>query len=98
MDLGLTGRACIVTGATRGIGLATRRLLEAEGARVLGVARSGSDLDLDVTAPDAGERAVAACLERHGALDVLVNGAGTSSVRSLEQLTDEDWQLQRELH
>ncbi|HEX2016115.1 MAG TPA: SDR family oxidoreductase [Solirubrobacteraceae bacterium] len=39
MDLGLTGRRCLVTGASRGIGLATAALLYAEGARVLMVAR-----------------------------------------------------------
>jgi len=41
---------------------------------------------------------VAACVERFGAVDVLINNAGTSFVRPLEQLTDEDWQLQWELH
>ena len=40
MDLGLKGRACVVTGASRGIGLATARLLCGEGADVLLVARS----------------------------------------------------------
>jgi 3-oxoacyl-[acyl-carrier protein] reductase len=39
MELGLTGRACVVTGASSGIGLATARSLVAEGARVLLVAR-----------------------------------------------------------
>lgn len=32
MDLGIDGRACVVTGASRGIGLATARILSAEGA------------------------------------------------------------------
>ena len=58
----------------------------------------GEPLALDVTAVDAGERAVRACLERFGRIDALVNGAGTSAVRSLEQLTDEEWQAQWELH
>jgi 3-oxoacyl-[acyl-carrier protein] reductase len=40
MDLGLAGRACVVTGAGRGIGRETARLLCAEGANVLLVARS----------------------------------------------------------
>src|ERR671914_697883 len=54
MNLGLEGRVCVVTGGTRGIGAATARMLAQEGARVLTVARSGGDLQLDVTAPDAG--------------------------------------------
>ena len=44
MDLGLTGRACIVTGASRGIGLATARRLSAEGALVLLAARGEEGL------------------------------------------------------
>jgi 3-oxoacyl-[acyl-carrier protein] reductase len=99
MELGLAGKACIVTGATRGIGLATTHLLVAEGARVLPVARSGDDVfHADVTRPEDAERIVAACAERFGAVDVLVNNAGTSYVRSLEELTDADWQSQWELN
>ena len=99
MQLGLEGKACIVTGATRGIGLATVRLLEAEGARVLAVARSGDDaLHADVTEPADAERIVAACVERFGAVDVLVNNAGTSFVKPLDELTDDDWQGQWELN
>lgn len=45
MDLGINGRACIVTGASSGIGLETARLLVAEGAGVLMVARSGERLE-----------------------------------------------------
>ena len=112
MDLGLADKACIVTGATRGIGLATARVLAGEGARVLLVARDEqqgarvasqlgdgcSFLSADVTVPADGDRIVAECAERFGAVDVLVNNAGTSSVRSLEELSDEDWQTQWELH
>jgi 3-oxoacyl-[acyl-carrier protein] reductase len=39
LDLGLNGRTCVVTGASRGIGLSTAKMLCAEGARVLLVAR-----------------------------------------------------------
>jgi len=113
MDLGLHDKACIVTGATSGIGLATARLLCKEGARVLFVARDEVRLQralqqgpgmqaqafaADVTDARAGERIVAACVEHFGAIDVLINNAGTSFVRPLEELTDEDWQLQWELH
>ncbi len=95
MDLGLEGRVCVVTGGTRGIGAATARMLSQEGARVLTVARRGADVELDVTAPDAGERLLGACPEPPWAL---VNNAGTSQARALEDLTDADWQEQWELH
>jgi len=111
MELGLGGRACIVTGASQGIGAATARCLSAEGARVLLVARDEGRLaavaaecpgsavqSLDVTDPEAGRRAVGACEQRFGAIDVLVNNAGTSRVRALDELTDSEWQEQWELH
>jgi NAD(P)-dependent dehydrogenase (short-subunit alcohol dehydrogenase family) len=95
VNLGLEGKLCVVTGATRGIGAATARMLAQEGARVLSVARHGADLELDVTAPDAGERVLEACPETPWAL---VNNAGATRARTLEQLTDADWQAQWELH
>lgn len=95
MDLGLDGRICVVTGATRGIGAATARMLAQEGARVLSVARNGAELELDITDPDAGERVLAACA---GTPWALVNNAGGSRARPLEELTDDDWNEQWELH
>jgi NAD(P)-dependent dehydrogenase (short-subunit alcohol dehydrogenase family) len=95
VNLGLEGRICVVTGATRGIGAATARMLSQEGARVLSVARQGADLKLDVTARDAGERVLEACPSAPWAL---VNAAGTSRARPLEELSDGDWQQQWELH
>jgi 3-oxoacyl-[acyl-carrier protein] reductase len=95
MNLGLEDRLCVVTGGTRGIGAATARMLAHEGARVLTVARRGADVELDVTAPDAGERLLAAC---ESAPWALVNNAGISRARPLEELSDADWQEQWELH
>jgi 3-oxoacyl-[acyl-carrier protein] reductase len=95
VNLGLDGRICVVTGATRGIGAATARMLSQEGARVLSVARSGAALELDVTAPDAAERVLDACPATPWAL---VNAAGGSGTRPIDELSDADWQAQWELH
>jgi 3-oxoacyl-[acyl-carrier protein] reductase len=113
MDLGIEGRSAIVTGASRGIGLATARMLAGEGARVLLVARDqealleaagsieGGEVDTiaaDVTDPEAPRRIVAECERRFDHVDALVNNAGTSQARPLDRLTDEEWQQQWELH
>jgi 3-oxoacyl-[acyl-carrier protein] reductase len=95
VNLGIDGRVCVVTGATRGIGAATARMLAQEGARVLSVARQDADYELDITDPEAGERLLAACPETPWAL---VNNAGATQARRLEQLTDADWQAQWDLH
>ena len=97
MDLGLSGKACVVTGASRGIGAATAELLEREGARVLAVSR-GEGFQADVTEPGAAERVVDECERRFGAIDVLVNNAGTSAAKGLQELEDGDWQAQWDLH
>ena len=87
-----------MTGASRGIGAATARLLEEEGAQVLRVSRGSDDFECDVTVPGAGERILAECLDRFGRVDVLVNNAGTSRAAPLEELTEDDWQGQWELN
>jgi NAD(P)-dependent dehydrogenase (short-subunit alcohol dehydrogenase family) len=97
MDLGLSGKACIVTGASSGIGAATARILQDEGGDVLGVSRSG-EFAVDVTEPDAAEHIVAECERRFGRVDVLVNGAGSTRNATLQDQPDEDWQEQWELN
>lgn len=112
MDLGLGDKACIVTGASRGIGLATARMLAAEGASVLLIARDAEalraaaepcgdrarTLAIDVTDPAAAERAAAECTRAFGGVDVLVNNAGATEARPMDELTDAEWQAQWDLH
>ncbi|MCB9560407.1 MAG: SDR family oxidoreductase [Kofleriaceae bacterium] len=60
MDLGLAGKACLVSGASRGIGRAIALGLAAEGARVCGVARGAADLEVlagELAAAGAGPHA-----------------------------------------
>lgn len=113
MDLGLSGRACIVTGGSAGFGYAIAERLVAEGASVLLVARGLQRLEeaadalrgarvetfaMDVTNPDAARQIVARCRQRFGRLDVLVNNAGGTKVAPLDELTDQDWQDQWAQH
>jgi 3-oxoacyl-[acyl-carrier protein] reductase len=63
--------------------------------------KAGADahgVALDVTAPDAAERLLETATDRFGGLDALVNNAGTSANRPLEELSDDDWQAQWELN
>src|SRR5215218_1387546 len=110
MDLELRDKVCVVTGASSGIGLEAARRLAAEGAQVLMVARDPDRLEraateigadyvaADITDAEADERIVATCAEQMGGIDVLVNNAGTSFARPLDELTDDDWNGQWELH
>lgn len=79
------------------VGRRERALAEAAGACAAVGARAET-LAVDLTERDSAELVLAACSERLGMIEVLVNNAGISAVRTLEQLTDEDWDSQWALH
>lgn len=99
---GVKDRVALVTGAGRGIGRATARLLAARGARVMAVARSRDELvsiGLDYVVADLGtvqgcETAVADTLQRFGAVDILVcnHGLGSAHERVLWEQTPATWE------
>ena len=103
MDLDLRDRVCVVTGSTAGIGLATARLLAAEGARVVVTGRDservhrareevGAALGVvaDLAEPGAAEELIAAT-NGLGPVDCLVNNVGIAYQASFDELTDEQW-------
>ncbi len=97
MELGLEGHGVVVTGASKGLGAAIARSLVAEGANVVAAARSADALEtLAAEAPDqvtavpcdmrdrdAVAALVAACVDRFGRLDAIVNNAGIAPAGKL---------------
>jgi NAD(P)-dependent dehydrogenase (short-subunit alcohol dehydrogenase family) len=106
VDLGLAGKIAVVTGASKGIGLAVTRALSDEGALVVAGARTAGSLDelagvtavaVDLAAPDGPGMLVQRAVDEHGRVDVLVNNVGAIRLRLggfIDTPDDEfDWAL-----
>jgi 3-oxoacyl-[acyl-carrier protein] reductase len=105
MDLLLSNKVAIVTGASRGIGKAIAETLSAEGVKIVLVARSGPELEavvrslsneslvqaIDLREPDSASQIIAATFEKFGKLDLLVNNAGATKRGDFLTLTDQEW-------
>jgi 3-oxoacyl-[acyl-carrier protein] reductase len=105
MDLQLKGKAAIVTGSSRGLGLASARALAAEGCRVCLCARGKDALEhaasempgsiavaADLSTPDGAATIVDAALAAFGAIDILVNNVATAKGTDIVNTPDAEWQ------
>ncbi|HEV7458576.1 MAG TPA: SDR family oxidoreductase [Roseococcus sp.] len=113
MDLQLTGKVALVTGASAGLGRAIAKELAAEGCKLALLARRRPLLEelaaelpasaepliiaQDFTAKDAGEKVRAAMEARFGRCDILVNNAGSSRPQT-DLGSDEVWMEAMEIN
>ncbi|MCP2329506.1 NAD(P)-dependent dehydrogenase (short-subunit alcohol dehydrogenase family) [Hamadaea flava] len=106
MELHLTGKAAVVTGASKGIGLAITRALADEGAQVAAGARHitaeltqlATDgrvhpVEVDLATPDGPAELIEAAGSAFGGLDILINNVGAVRPRTggFLSVTDDDW-------
>jgi 3-oxoacyl-[acyl-carrier protein] reductase len=105
MDLGLTNKVAVVTGASQGIGQAIAEELSREGMRLVLVARREAELSrvaaglsgdslvvaADLTERSAADAVVRAAMTRFSRIDVVVNNAGAAKRGDFFELTDADW-------
>ena len=105
-----TGQVALITGGARGIGAATAARLAGEGADVViadfdlaaaeeaAAAVGGRAVRCDVTSRVDVEAAVAAAVEPHGRLDILVTCAGIIRDNLLHKMSDDDWESVIDTH
>jgi len=104
MELGLKDKKVLITGGSKGIGLACARAFLAEGAHVAIVSRSRVNLEAGkkalglvyTVAADLADAAAAAAMvaqveKEFGPVDVLVNSAGAAKRTNADELTPEAW-------
>ena len=100
MDLGITGRHVLVTGGSKGIGLACAKAFRDEGAQVTIISRSRENLDkaaailgpvglvaADLANAEDAARAVEEAEKAGGPIDILVNSAGSARRTPAEELS-----------
>jgi len=107
LDLQLTGKVAIVTGASRGIGRAIAETLGTEGMNLVVAARTRDQLEelaaslkpatclpiaVDLREPETPAAVVAATVAHFGRLDLLVNNAGATRRGDFLTLSEPDWE------
>jgi len=94
--LNFKSKTVLITGASRGIGLACAKEFEAQGAHVITAQRSQSadfeSIIADLSQPDYCAQVIDKVVTKTGRLDVLVNNAGVMQEASVEHMSLADWE------
>ena len=107
IDKPLAGKVALVTGASRGLGLADMETLARDGATVIGLDVPPLENDLkeaaerlgggyivgDITSPEAPKLIAEYIKKNHGKVDIVVHNAGITRDKMLRNMKPENWQL-----